>query len=99
MRNKEGMIYELLNPILHGSKIEFVYVKMKPGYSIDELFTHEGEECGLILQGHVQLCLGDKTYDLNPGDSVYYSSTIPHGCKNIGSKIAHAVFAITPPSF
>jgi transcriptional regulator with XRE-family HTH domain len=98
-RNKEGMIYELLNPSLYGKKMEFVYLKMQPGYSIDELFTHEGEECGLILQGHVQLLLEDKIYDLNVGDSVYYLSTTPHGLRNIGENTAHAIFAITPPSF
>jgi len=93
------MIYELLNPSLYGKKMEFVYLKMQPGYSIDELFTHEGEECGLILQGHVQLLLEDKIYDLNVGDSVYYLSTTPHGLRNIGENTAHAIFAITPPSF
>ena len=42
------------------------------------LSTHEGEEFIYILNGTMELVYGKNKYLLNPGDSVYYDSIIPH---------------------
>lgn len=39
---------------------------------------HIGEEILFILEGKVEIKLIDKTEILNPGDSIYYDSTVPH---------------------
>jgi transcriptional regulator with XRE-family HTH domain len=39
---------------------------------------HIGEEILFILEGKVEIKLIDKTEILNPGDSIYYDSTLPH---------------------
>ena len=33
----------------------------------------------LVLEGTVVVTLGDKEFVLNPGDSIYFNPTIPHG--------------------
>jgi quercetin dioxygenase-like cupin family protein len=40
--------------------------------------THEGEEFIFVLQGKMQVHLGDHNDILEPGDSIYFHSTIPH---------------------
>ncbi len=40
--------------------------------------VHDGEEFIHVLEGHVRLLINDETYELEPGDSVYYKSTVPH---------------------
>jgi len=43
-----------------------------------ELSKHDGEEFIYVLKGTVLLEIGDERFELEPGDSAYYLSTIPH---------------------
>jgi len=92
------IINELLTPDLQGS-IQMMWIVMPPGTdSGNQPFSHEGEECGLILQGKLESWVGGEKFVLGPGDSIYHSSVIPHGCKNIGDSDVIMVVAKTPPS-
>jgi quercetin dioxygenase-like cupin family protein len=53
----------------------------------------------LIIQGKVQIWVGEQQYILGPGDSIYQKSNIPHRSRNIGDEDVIVVTAITPPSF
>lgn len=94
-----GIRSEMLSPDLQRA-IQLLWVVMPPGTaSGDEPFVHEGEECGVILQGQVETWIGDERYILGPGDAIYHSSTIPHRSRNIGDSEVIIVVAKTPPSF
>jgi quercetin dioxygenase-like cupin family protein/DNA-binding XRE family transcriptional regulator len=94
-----GIRNELLSPDLNRA-IQMMYVVIPPGANTgNEPLVHEGEECGLVLQGTVEIWTGDEHYILEPGDAVYQKSTIPHRSRNIGSDDVIIVVAITPPSF
>lgn len=94
-----GIRNELLSPDLQRA-IQMVWVVMPPGTdSGDTPFIHEGEECGVVLQGQVETWVGTQRYVLGPGDAIYHSSSIPHRSRNIGDSNAIMVVAKTPPSF
>lgn len=94
-----GIRSEMLSPDLQRA-IQLLWVVMPPGTdSGDEPFVHDGEECGVILQGQVETWIGDERYLLGPGDAIYHSSTIPHRSRNIGEEEVIIVVAKTPPSF
>ncbi|MDR2698328.1 MAG: cupin domain-containing protein [Candidatus Methanoplasma sp.] len=40
--------------------------------------SHEGEEFIMVLSGRIELTYGREKHMLEPGDSVYYNSLIPH---------------------
>ena len=44
-----------------------------------ELVTHEGQECDIVIKGHMKIRIGDKTEILGPGDCIYFDSGTPHG--------------------
>ena len=44
-----------------------------------ELVTHEGQECDIVIRGHMKIRIGDKTEVLGPGDCIYFDSGTPHG--------------------
>ncbi len=92
--------YELLTPDLDGD-IEFIKVIMKPGVknTNDGLISHEGEECGIVVQGKLKIVLDDKEYILEKGDSIRFDSSTPHVFINIGSEKSVSYWAMTPPSF
>jgi transcriptional regulator with XRE-family HTH domain len=94
-----GIKNELLSPDLNRA-IQMMWVVIPPGAETGpEPLVHDGEECGLILQGQVKIWVGDDEYVLKQGDSIYQSSNIPHHSKNIGEEDVIIVVAITPPSF
>ena len=93
-----GATYEMLCPDLQ-HKIEFIYLHYPVGTRVEEQYTHEGEECGVVLEGRFKGTFGAKEVILEPGDSIYYDSTIPHYWEAIGDTDVRAIWAITPPSF
>lgn len=91
--------YELLSPNLK-KQLEMLWIEIEPNDSnSEELISHEGEECGIVLKGTLRILSGDKVYDLNEGDSIYLDSTIPHRYVNVGVEQSVSVWAMTPPSF
>jgi len=52
--------------------------------------AHKGQEFSYMLEGRLELHLGNDIIILEPGDSVFFSSTIPHGLRGLDGK--HAVF-------
>lgn len=94
-----GGIYELLSPDSH-QNIEFLYIMLKAGeLSNSEMISHEGEECGYVLKGHLLVKVGSEEYYLGEGDSISFDSTIPHRYINIGDRECISIWAMTPPSF
>ena len=94
-----NFLYELLTPDLNHT-LEMVWVESAPGSSTeDSPFAHEGEECGLLLQGTLEVHIGDQAFVLHAGDSITFDSTLPHWYSNPGPERVLSVWAITPPSF
>ena len=92
-------VYELLTPDLTHS-LEMVWVESAPGTTTEEYpFSHTGEECGLILQGTLEIHIGKNCYLLRDGDSIIFNSSISHWYHNPGPERVLSVWAITPPSF
>ena len=50
------------------------------------LIAHKGQEFSYILEGRLELHLDKDIVVLEPGDSVYFSSTIPHGLRGLDGK-------------
>lgn len=78
-----GMTYYNLAAAFKNRIAEPLYVKSV--YSEEaqqrdiELTTHSGQECDLIIAGHLKVQVGEHKVVLGPGDSIYYDSSTPHG--------------------
>lgn len=73
---------------------------MPPGSDTGEgMLAHDGEEGGVIMQGQVEITIGEHVRVLGPGESYYFESRTPHRFRNIGSEPAILVSASTPPTF
>ena len=44
-----------------------------------EITSHSGQECDIVLSGQLKVQVGEHIEILNPGDTIYYNSTAPHG--------------------
>ncbi len=95
----EGIVAELLTPRLD-SALEVIRIATEPGYSSEDTpFVHEGEEFGIVLEGVQAVNLGGTRYMLEAGDSISYSSAIPHWYENPGDVTSVSLWVVTPPSF
>lgn len=73
---------------------------MPPGSDTGEtMLTHDGEEGGVVVQGSVEITVGEHRRVLGPGEAYYFDSRQPHRFRNIGSDEAVLVSASTPPTF
>ena len=59
----------------------YMELKYRPGaeYEDIEVTTHEGQECDIVIRGHMRIQIGGHSEILNPGDCIYYDSSVPHG--------------------
>ncbi|MBR7121887.1 MAG: AMP-binding protein [Oscillospiraceae bacterium] len=59
----------------------YMELAYRPGAESEpiELVTHEGQECDLVLRGHMKIQIGGHTEILHAGDCIYYDSSTPHG--------------------
>ncbi|WP_434585634.1 cupin domain-containing protein [Klebsiella sp. R390] len=99
-RNKKGGI-ELENLTWHhkGGLLQGNIHIIEPGVESDGLIEHHGEEMGYVLEGEVELRLGDDVWRLTQGDSFYFPSQVPHGYRNVGTVVAKVLWVNTPVTF
>ena len=59
----------------------YMEIAYRPGaeYEDIQLVTHEGQECDIVIRGHMRIQIGGHTEVLHSGDCIYYDSATPHG--------------------
>jgi transcriptional regulator with XRE-family HTH domain len=75
-----GVRWERLTA-LHDPGVEFLFCTYPVGGEscpADDLMTHSGKEYGIVLSGHCGATVGDKSYELDQGDSIAFDSRTPH---------------------
>lgn len=73
---------------------------LPPGVATSEHPTsHNGEEWFYVLQGQLELILGDERYLMEAGDAAGFASSIPHRVRNVGPVDAEIIWVNCPPQF
>jgi transcriptional regulator with XRE-family HTH domain len=79
------------------SQADFLYVVYDVDGSSckeDRFIRHSGREYGLVLSGTLEVTVGFDRYELGPGDSICFDSTVPHCLRNIGAEPVHGVWLV-----
>jgi len=91
--------YELLTPDLN-RKMEMFIAQVYPSQANIALpLAQPTEECILLLEGRLSVCLDEVEYILEPGDSIYFEGSRLKGLAARGVDPALFVSAVTPPVF
>lgn len=61
-------------------------VILEPDDAPVELSSHSGQEFNFVLEGSLQVTLGDKEFTLDQWDSIYFNPHIPHAQRCAGDK-------------
>lgn len=92
---KYGYSYESLGFDKKDRHMEPFIVTLEPAtVKAAKTSVHEGEEFIFVLEGEMEVILGNHTDILYPGDSIYYDSTIPHKVQCHQDKITRILAVI-----
>ena len=78
--------YKHLAFTFRNKKAEPFMVTVEPNNEPPVMNTHEGQEFDYVVSGTMQFFIGDISYVLEEGDSVYFDSSVPHAEKAMGDK-------------
>ncbi len=91
-----GLTDHLLSSNLDGS-LALGLSRYAPGGSTgDDQYDHRGEEAGLVIQGILEISIGEDVFILEEGDSFSFPSHLPHRFHNPGETDTLVVWANTP---
>jgi ribosome-binding protein aMBF1 (putative translation factor)/quercetin dioxygenase-like cupin family protein len=91
-----GYTYESLAPHKRDRHMEPFLVTLDPSEAEEERSAHDGQEFIYVLEGVMEVRLGEELHLLESGDAIYYDSTIPHLVKCHGqerTKIVAVLYA------
>jgi transcriptional regulator with XRE-family HTH domain len=87
----------VLNP--KNKRMHPFYTTIQPGGGSHGLYSHVGEECGLVLKGELEIDLDGTIHRVRTNESFYYNSSVPHSWINPGTTETVVVWVISPPTF
>ena len=77
---RAGHQYQLLGHSPHGPvMVEPYLITLTEQSDVFPTFQHTGMEFLYMLEGNVVYRHGDKTYDMHPGDALFFDADAPHG--------------------
>ena len=76
--------YKHLAYTFRNKKAEPFLVTIKPDGKPPVMHDHDGQEFNFLLKGKMRFYIGDISYELSKGDSVYFDASVPHAEQAIG---------------
>ncbi|WP_026379874.1 helix-turn-helix domain-containing protein [Afifella pfennigii] len=93
----KGMVKEFLSPNEEGV-LQVMEIALQPGGgSGEDAYSHEGEECGVVLEGRLELYVDGSLYRLGEGDAFTFESRLPHKFRNLAEGTTRVLWVTTPP--
>lgn len=77
------------------------YIEILPSNNEEDItpYNHEGEEFVYVMEGILTLVVNNEKYELYPGDSAHYDSSIVHNWANRTNKTVKLITVHTPNMF
>jgi transcriptional regulator with XRE-family HTH domain len=91
--------YRILSGRGFSRVLEPLLVTVEPSETIEEAYTHAGEEFAYLLSGELLFVIDGIEHRLGPGDSIHFDSTVPHSIHNETDATVEAVWVLTPRLF
>jgi len=95
---RAGHEYQLLgHSVGHRIAVEPYLITLSEKSEAFPLFQHTGMEFIYILEGRVLYRHGSRTYPMEPGDSLYFDSDVPHGPEELVALPVRMLSVIVQP--
>ena len=90
---------EWVIPNAQKNEMEPILLTLHPGKKSHELSAHHGEEFGYVLQGKIELIIGNNIYKCAKGETFYFVPNKTHYIKNISEGETKLIWISSPPNF
>ena len=98
-KESDGVAVTWIVPTAQKNALEPIILELEKGATTDADYPHEGEEFGYVLEGKVEVVVGDRKSVASCGDSFYFSSDRQHYIRNISDKTSKILWVSCPPTF
>jgi transcriptional regulator with XRE-family HTH domain len=88
--------YQLLSDRARDRVLEPLLVTVLPTESVEEPYSHDGEEFAFVLAGELLCIIAGTPHRLGPGDSIYFPASVPHAIHNDTGEPARVLWVLTP---
>lgn len=94
-----GVAEELLSPNLGGG-FEMIMTTYAPlSKTGDDNYTRPCEEAAYVIEGRLEIWIGDKHFMLDTGDSITFDGNQPHSSANPDDTPATVMWVMSPPTY
>lgn len=90
-------VYKLLTPSLYHKMEALLYEQEPNGDNFATPLKQHTEEFLYVLQGQLEIELGNETYFLEAGDTAYFDGPILRKMAALGDEVLRVIAVITPP--
>ncbi len=100
LRDEEtGYLRRCLSPVLPGRGIDWVLNTLPPLSKTGDFTAHRRgfSEYVYVLRGQLRILVGDRTFDLQTGDSFYFEADARHAFENPDADECQYFLVISPP--
>ncbi|MGQ9604149.1 MAG: helix-turn-helix domain-containing protein [bacterium] len=89
------LVLRPLSTGIPGGRLHF-YTLIADPCSRDESFpfihSHEGDECGRVISGRIEVKVGNQIFTLKAGESIHFHGEKPHGIRTLGDKTSESIW-------
>lgn len=97
-KRSKGRIFFRQVGALGNRTLQILHETYEPGADTGRtMLQHASEEGGVVIEGRMELTVGDDRWTLGPGDSYLFDSRQPHRFRNPFDEPCIIVSACTPP--
>jgi quercetin dioxygenase-like cupin family protein len=90
--------YQVLTPEAGDKHLKGFLVTIEPVSDLDGPgYQHDGEEFIYVLNGEVQVTVGENVNQLNKGDSLHFNSNLVHKLRNTGEDACELLVTLYTP--
>ncbi|CAB3782058.1 MULTISPECIES: cupin domain-containing protein [Paraburkholderia] len=95
----KSLSYRQIGKNLSGKAIMMLTECYAPGADTGEPYSHQAEECGVVISGKLMIVVGGRERCLSKGEAYYFDSRIPHRMFNPFDEVCEVISAVSPPTF
>jgi transcriptional regulator with XRE-family HTH domain len=80
--HQSGIVYEALAHRRDSRRMDPFLLHVPAGDSRREALSHDGEEFLMVISGSPRFEYGEQSFELAPGDCLYFDASVPHRLVN-----------------
>lgn len=91
--------YTRLDSAIRNQQMSALIMDLPPGTQLPTVHRDEGEDLFYVLDGEVEMHIGDEVFTLTTGDSAHHNTQIDHDVVNKSDSVARLIWVGTPVIF